>query len=235
MVYCSRQRLKPQRSSARDDSVSLIKYGARLAPSLAALMLMAASGTTSALEFSDIAQEGQLRFLATHPDPGSYRYESRVRITRESFESGIVNLSTCHRQLDPIRKIVIAFNPKRLQELAILSAEGMGGLEIKGHLIEMTEVRRGASICIELQSRALDRIDQNTYRLQAGPLMRRYLDGYLPMQATLRFEWPADLATLLETQPPPQPGVRLAQAPSAAELDLTFAGRLSANIDLRLK
>ncbi len=31
-----------------------------------------------ALEFSDIAQEGQLRFLAVHPDPSAYRYEPRV-------------------------------------------------------------------------------------------------------------------------------------------------------------
>lgn len=186
----------------------------------------------AALDFSDIAREGQLRFLTANPDPGSYSYDSRVSISEESFDTGVVSLQTCHRKLDPIRKIVIAFNPKRLMALEIASAEGMGTVEIKGHHVEMTNVTRGASICINLQSKALDRIDEQTYRLQAGPLMRRYLDGYLPMQANLRFEWPKDSLRLKSTNPAPQPGVRLHSEDSNAELDMVFAGRLLANIDL---
>jgi len=185
-----------------------------------------------ALEFSDIAHEGELRFLASHPDPSGYRYESRVRITQESLETGIVSLTTCHYQLDPIRKIVIVYNPKRLQTLEIASATRIGGIEVQGHHVTMTDVQRGATICVDLESRALDRIDQSTYRLMAGPLMRRYFDGYLPMQARLMFEWPAHLLKLKQTNPSPQPGVRLMQDSAAAELDITFAGRLVANIDL---
>jgi hypothetical protein len=185
-----------------------------------------------ALEFSDIAQEGQIRFLAVHPDPSAYRYESRVQITEESFSTGVVSLTTCHYELDPIRKIVIAFNPKRIQDLQILSAHGMAGVEIKGHHVEMQGVQRGASICINLESRALDQIDGDTYRLHAGPLMRRYFDGYLPMNAKLKFEWPQGRMSLKETNPAPQPGVKLMQDSNTAEMDITFAGRLLANIDL---
>jgi hypothetical protein len=200
---------------------------------VAVLLCFAGLGTSAlALDFSDIAQEGQLRFLKDHPDPGSYHYDSRVRISEESFDSGIVSLQTCHRKLDPIRKIVIAFNPKRLVALEIVSAEGVETVEVKGHHIEMTNVTRGASICIDLQSRALDRIDGSTYRLQAGPLMRRYLDGYLPMQANLRFEWPKNSLRLKSTNPLPQPGVHLVTEDSSAALQVIFAGRLLANIDL---
>lgn len=187
------------------------------------------------LEFSDIAQEGELRFLTQHPEPDSYRYESRVRVGADSFDSGIIELSTCHYQLDPIRKIVIAFNPNRLQDLSIKSTQGIGAVEIKGHHVVMADVQRGASICIDLRSKALDRIDQQTYRLQAGPLMRRYLDGYLPMQAKLTFEWPEAMAALHQTQPVPQPGVKLSQHAAGAELTMVFAGRLLAAIDLRRK
>jgi hypothetical protein len=202
---------------------------------LAGMAVLIAIGTPRsaiALDFSDIAQEGQLRFLSNHPDPGSYAYDSRVRIDEESFHSGVVSLQTCHRKLDPIRKIVIAFNPKRLMALEIASAEGVGTVEVKGHHVEMTNVTRGASICINLQSKALDRVDDQTYRLQAGPLMRRYLDGYLPMQANLRFEWPRNSLRLKSTNPAPQEGVRLLSAEGNAELDMIFAGRLLANIDL---
>jgi hypothetical protein len=196
------------------------------------IALLGLSAPLQALEFSDIAQEGQLRFLAVHPDPSAYRYESRVKITEASLTTGIVTLTTCHYQLDPIRKIVIAFNPKRLQELQILSASGMAGVEVKGHHVEMRDVTRGASICIDLESRALDQIDATTYRLHAGPLMRRYFDGYLPMNAKLRFEWPKGSMSLKEVNPAPQPGVKLMQDSDTAELDITFAGRLLANIDL---
>ena len=184
------------------------------------------------LEFSDIAQEGELKFLAVHPDPSAYRYTSHVRITDDSLISGVVELTTCHTQLDPIRKVVIAFNPKRLQALEIRSAQGMDSVEVSGHHVVMTNVTRGATICIDLKSKALDQIDAQSYRLQAGPLMRRYLDGYLPMQATLRFEWPAGRLSLKQTNPAAQPGVKLTQDHNQAELDITFAGRLLANIDL---
>jgi hypothetical protein len=192
-------------------------------------------GPSEALEFSDIAREGELRFLAQYPEPDSYRYESRVRVGADSFDSGIIELSTCHYQLDPIRKIVIAFNPNRLQDLSIKSTQGIGAVEIKGHHVVMADVQRGASICIDLRSKALDRLDQQTYRLQAGPLMRRYLDGYLPMQAKLTFEWPESMAALHQTQPAPQPGVKLSQHAAGAELTTVFAGRLLAAIDLRRK
>jgi hypothetical protein len=197
--------------------------------------LLAVPPHASSLEFSDIAQEGQLRFLAVHPEPNTYRYESRVRITEESLESGVVSLVTCHYQLDPIRKVVILFNPKRLQTIEVREASGIGSLAVEGHRVIMSDVKRGAMVCIDLQSKALDRIDETTYRLQAGPLMRRYFDGYLPMQARLSFEWPGHRVSLKQTNPQPQPGVRLMQDSDRAELDIIFAGRLLANIDLQVR
>ena len=197
--------------------------------------MLAATPHAHSLEFSDIAQEGQLRFLSVHPEPNTYRYESRVQISEDSLSSGVVSILTCHYQLDPIRKVVILFNPKRLQTIQIREASGIGGLEVEGHRVIMTDVTRGAMVCIDLQSKALDRLDESTYRLQAGPLMRRYFDGYLPMQATLSFEWPGDKVALKQTNPAPQPGVKLMQDSDRAQLDIIFAGRLMANIDLQLK
>lgn len=204
-------------------------------PGFLSLTLLAAPLPARSLEFSDIAQEGQLRFLAAHPEPNTYRYESRVQISEESLSTGIVAIGTCHYQLDPIRKVVILFNPKRLQTIQIREANGIGNLEVEGHRVIMTDVKRGAMVCIDLQSKALDRIDEATYRLQAGPLMRRYFDGYLPMQARLSFQWPGHRVALKQTNPEPQPGVKLMQDSDRAELDIIFAGRLLANIDLQVR
>jgi len=68
----------------------------------------------AALEFSDLANEGEIKYLKTRPDPGAYSYESRVMISPRSLDSGVVTIATCHRQLDPIRKVVIVFNENRI-------------------------------------------------------------------------------------------------------------------------
>jgi hypothetical protein len=188
------------------------------------------SSAALALDFDDIAKEGELRFLAKHPEPNSYAYESHVDISAESLSTGVVGVSTCHRRLDPIRKVVITFNPKRLIGLQVISHSGIEAVEAKGHHVTLTNVTRGANICINLTSKALDRLDDSgqTYQLHAGPLMRRYLDGYLPMQAKLN-----GLLSLSDVQPTVQPGVKLDTSGRGASLDLIFAGRFTGSFLLK--
>lgn len=180
-----------------------------------------------ALDFSDIAKEGELRFLVENPDPKGYWYSSRVALTEESLRTGEVSLETCHRQLDPIRKVVIAFNPQRLIGLSITSHQGIEAIESEAHRVTLSNVQRGAHICISLTSRALDQVSPSQWQLQAGPLMRRYFDGYLPMKADLKVSWPRNLLRLEATSPAVQPGVAIFASESGAEMLAVFAGRFS--------
>ena len=199
--------------------------------SLAALLLCSASAF--ALEFSDIATEGQIKFLKERPDPGAYSYESRVKITAASLESGSVQIATCHYQLDPIRKVVIVFNPNRIQAIAVKSIDKMASAEVKNNQVVLTDVERGASICIDLQSKALDQVGAGQYRLNAGPLMRRYLDGYLPMAAKIRVDWPSNMLTVEKTAPSEKEGIQVVQGNDGVQLDMIFAGKMTAQIDLK--
>ncbi len=194
---------------------------------------MLAVNPISALEFSDIANEGEIKYLKTRPDPGAYSYESRVKISPESLDSGIVTIATCHRQLDPIRKVVIIFNENRIKKITVKSLEKMNSAEVKDNRVTLTDVERGASICIDLESRALDQLSQNEFKLNAGPLMRRYFDGYLPMTATLRVDWPDHLLTVQKTNPVPQDGVQVYQGKDGVQLELTFSGKMTAQVFLR--
>jgi hypothetical protein len=187
----------------------------------------------SALEFSDIANEGEIKYLKTRPDPGAYSYESRVMISPQSLDSGIVTIATCHRQLDPIRKVVIVFNENRIKKITVKSLEKMNSAEVKDNRVTLTAVERGASICIDLESRALDKVSQEQYMLNAGPLMRRYFDGYLPMSAVLRVDWPKNMLTLEKTFPVAQDGVQVAQGIDGVQLDMIFAGKMTAQIHLK--
>jgi len=187
----------------------------------------------AALEFSDIASEGEIKFLKERPDPGAYSFQSRVKITPSSLESGSVDIATCHIQLDPIRKVVIVFNPERVQAIAVKSMSKIASAEIKGNQVTLSDVERGATVCIDLRSRALDKIADSTYQLNAGPLMRRYFDGYLPMSAQLRVDWPKDMFTVQSTLPEKKEGVQVLEGNDGMQLDVTFAGKMTAQIILK--
>jgi hypothetical protein len=195
--------------------------------------LLFCSASAFALEFSDIATEGQIKYLKERPDPGAYSYESRVKITAASLASGSVEIATCHYQLDPIRKVVIVFNPERIQAIAVKSIDKMASAEVKNNQVVLTDVERGASICIDLQSKALDQVGAGQYRLNAGPLMRRYLDGYLPMAAKIRVDWPANMLTVDKTTPSEKEGIQVVQGNDGVQLDMIFAGKMTARIDLK--
>ena len=188
---------------------------------LLSLCLMAMP--VAALEFSDIASEGEIKFLKERPDPGAYSFQSRVKITPSSLESGSVDIATCHIQLDPIRKVVIVFNPERVQAIAVKSMSKIASAEIKGNQVTLSDVERGATVCIDLRSRALDKISDSTYQLNAGPLMRRYFDGYLPMSAQLRVDWPKDMFAVQSTLPEKKEGVQVLEGNDGMQLDVTFA------------
>jgi len=197
------------------------------------IALLCCNASAFALEFSDIATEGQIKYLKERPDPGAYSYESRVKITAASLESGSVQIATCHYQLDPIRKVVIVFNPNRIQAIAVKSIDKMASAEVKNNQVVLTDVERGSSICIDLQSKALDQVGVGQYRLNAGPLMRRYLDGYLPMAAKIRVDWPANMLTVDKTMPSEKEGIQVVQGNDGVQLDMIFAGKMTAQIDLK--
>ena len=201
--------------------------------SLSLATLLVCSTSVFALEFSDIATEGQIKYLKERPDPGAYSYESRVKITAASLDSGSVQIATCHYQLDPIRKVVIVFNPNRIQAITVKSIDKMASAEVKNNQVVLTDVERGASICIDLQSKALDQVGAGQYRLNAGPLMRRYLDGYLPMAAKIRVDWPTNMLTVEKTAPSEKEGIQVVQGNDGVQLNMIFAGKMTAQIDLK--
>ena len=199
----------------------------------ALVMSLATASQARPLEFDDIAREGELRLLAERPDPHAYGYESRVRIDDDSLRTGVVRVETCHLRMDPNARVVVLFNRERVESIRITRAQGVERAWVENHRVELAGVQRGAAVCIELHSRALDALGDGRWRLHAGPLMRRYLDGYLPMEADLAVTWPDGLLSVAGVDPAPQPGVRLTAASDGARLQVTFAGRLSARWELR--
>jgi hypothetical protein len=190
------------------------------------VMALLGMGSSQALDFDDLAKEGEIRFLAERPDPGAYWFESEVRVSPQSLKSGLVQVFTCHHALDPNHKIVINFNPQRVTRVEIAEAQGMAEARMDGLQVVLRDVKRGAKACINIESKALEAAGQGRWTLHAGPLMRRYIDGFLPMQAKLKVVWPTGLLRLAEVTPQAQSGVVVRSAPDQASMDATFAGTL---------
>jgi hypothetical protein len=104
------------------------------------------SGIANALEISDVVGEGQIRYLKNRPDPSAYTYESKVTISKASLESGVVEIQTCHKQLDPIRKVVILFNKDRIKDIQVRSLDGIAMAEVRNNQV-ILRVVQFALIC----------------------------------------------------------------------------------------
>jgi hypothetical protein len=63
--------------------------------------------------------------------------------------------------------------------------------------------------------------------------MRRYFDGYLPMSARLKVNWPAGLLQMKASDPIAQPGVAVHADPEGAEMLITFAGKFTGHFALQ--
>ena len=201
---------------------------------LGPLTALAAQPTEEQAVGPSVVNEGQITFMAVRPDPEGYWYESRAWLSADSLQSGLITLDTCHRQLDPNGRVVIRFNPERVQTIEVLSSQGIGETIVESQRVDMRNVQRGGEICLRLQSRALEATGEGRWRLHAGPLMRRYLDGYLPMRALLSVSWPEGLLDVADVSPVPQAGVVFSERPDGATLDMTFAGTLRSTWDLQL-
>ena len=83
-------------------------------------------------------------------------YRAKIWVDEESLRTGDVRVATCHLRLDPNQRVVVLFNRERVQSIRIVEAEGIERATAEGHRVELVGGRRGARVCVELHTRALD-------------------------------------------------------------------------------
>ncbi len=174
--------------------------------------------------------EGELRFLDTDPDPAVLHSESRIRITPASLESGWVDLLQCYRNLDAVSKVEVVFDYHEMRGLAVVAKRGVGKAGVSGQSVQLEDVSKQASLCIEAQVRNLYREEDGSYVLRNGPYMRKFLDGYYPFRVSLEVTYPQELVRFLRISPQVQPGFRIESAPGVIAFDAWFEGKLRTGI-----
>jgi len=175
--------------------------------------------------------EGELRILLDPPAEATHHHQNRIHITKQSLVDGWVLVEQCHEHLDPVAALQIVYRPERTRGLRILSSKAVAHARVEASSIQLEDIGPGAELCAAFESKALVFDPQGGLHLRTGPYMRRFLDGYYPLQVTIEVSFPADRLHFLGTTPQAQPGVRLGVRPGRVDLDLWLEGRLTARFD----
>ena len=169
--------------------------------------------------------EGELVFLHQQPSSSVPYHGSRLVITRQSLVDGWVLMEQCHARLDRVAEAQIVFNPERTRELEVLSFHNMDNAHVESSSIQLRGIGEAAKICARLETRALHSLGNQRFELRNGPFMRRFLDGYYPLQLSLRVEYPSHLE-LVDYDPDNQPGYAMRSTPGLLVIDALFEGEL---------
>lgn len=180
----------------------------------------------SAFGTSDI-NEGELNFLDTPPQQTPHHQTKLITITPASLSTGWVRDNQCHSHLDRVPAMEIAFGAGRVRNLTIVSTRNIGRAWVEDNSVQMQDVGEDASICIESDNRLLERDHAHReYLLLSGPYMRRFLDGYFPMQVKIVVRYP-DALLRFESAMPDSLRPYLRTEPGLIEVNTLFEGRLA--------
>ena len=169
--------------------------------------------------------EGELAFLSEPPPRPAHYHRSRIVITPQSLVDGWVLMEQCHERLDRVAEAQIVFNPGRTRALEVLTIHNMDTAFVESNSIQLRGIREASKVCARLETRALRSIGLKIFELRNGPFMRRFLDGYYPLQLSIQVEYPSQLE-LVDYAPGNQPGYAVKSTPGRVDVEALFEGEL---------
>jgi len=188
--------------------------------------LVGLSGLLLVAAVSAEINDGELRILEAKPSPPPHHQHKQISIDPQALESGWVRDRQCHEHLDPVAAMQIVFAPGKVRQLRVARTEHLERAWIEGSSVQATNVQADAMLCLESELRILVH-DTATglYRLESGPYMRRFLDGFFPLRLSLDIRYPADRLRLVDLQPSAL-RTRSRLLPGRFQLEVIFEGRL---------
>ena len=180
------------------------------------------------LFYKDVSEvnDGELRFLVKAPDKPVHHHQNQIIIDDDSLKTGWIHLHQCHSHLDAVPRSQVVFREGFVRGLRILSADGIGHAWVEGPTVQLEGVESDAQLCLQADTRALSPLTDHAYFLRNGPYMRRFLDGYYPMQLSLSVHLDTSKLRFIGITPPPQPGFQVKATDGDVAVEGLFEGRL---------
>ena len=176
--------------------------------------------------------EGELEFLASPPSEIVHHLDNVLILDRSSPASGWVRLQQCHRNIDRVSRAEIVFNAERVRNIRITHSENIGASWVDGASVQLTDVAEGSHLCLGADSRALTALGDGAFRVDNGPFMRRFLDGYYPMRVSERIMLADSGLRFAGITPEQQPGFEVTVDALSIRFDAWFEGRLRTEVEL---
>lgn len=177
--------------------------------------------------------EGTLTFLPSPPAKAVHHHQNRIRITATSLTDGWVQLEQCHANLDAVPAAQIAFRNNTVRKLRIVEARAITQAWVEGSSVQLAGVSPGARLCLTAQTLALKNSGGGDYTLNNGPYLRKFLDGYYPMQVSLQLNYPPHLLQLTSVSPTHQPGFQISQKKGFINIETLFEGELHVRVQFK--
>ena len=178
---------------------------------------------------------GDLKFLTQAPATPVHHHQNQITLTGSSLTDGWAKLKQCHHHLDAVPDMQIVYGLGRIRNIAIESSHNIGRSWVHENSVQMQQIDRDASICISAETQALASHGNHQFSLTNGPYMRRFLDGYYPMQVSLQVVLQAPGLRFSAIDPLPQPGFLVTQTSPESANEVTyhaiFEGELRTRID----
>lgn len=171
---------------------------------------------------------GELKFVEANKIDTRFDYHmtNRIDFLPNSLTDGWLSLQQCHYNLDAVKALEIVYAADKTRNLTIHSQKYIGQAKVEGNSLQLTNIKGSAQICVSAETRGLERINTQQWQLKRGPFMRRYLDGYYPMQVSLEVDWRQQPIQLTNSQPVVQTGVVIQQSDDYYKGTYQFEGKL---------
>lgn len=176
--------------------------------------------------------EGELTFLKEAPqDKVLHHHQNKLTLTAASLTEGWAKLEQCHDNLDAVSALQITFREGYVKDLQVTEQRNIGKAWVEGASVQLKDVGKDARLCLQAHSRALRPTEDGRFTLLNGPYMRKFLDGYYPMQVSMQVDYPAKLLKVTSIKPAAQSGFKITQADGKLAYDTIFEGELRTAIE----
>ncbi len=182
--------------------------------------------------FADDVNEGELAFLAEPPEEAVHHHRNVMILGRNSLRDGWVRLEQCHHNIDDVARAQIIFRAERTRDLRITDTINIGRAWVEQASVQLSDVGKDSKLCLAAETRALTAGDDGGYRIDNGPFMRRFLDGYYPMRVSQTIVLADSGLRFFGIRPEVQPGFAVKVSDESIDFDAWFEGRLLTAVEL---
>lgn len=184
------------------------------------------------LDLLDI-NDGELRFLTEAPAEPPHLQSTTITLNDQSLKTGWIHMHQCHYHLAPTGAMQVVFKKGGVRKLKIVSRDNIGRAWVEDASVQMTDVGKGAALCIQSENRSFKRNTANgSFEWRGGPYMRRFLDGYFPMHVKVAIDYPAHQLRLQGIEPG-QLKLKAVTQPGHISIDTIFEGQLTIAVQFK--